>query len=167
MKTTARSEIANKQEHVESSRHAVPIGVAATLLEAYEVNVAIARERFDQNAVVRALFYGAIDPVTLGSFLISFAIIGVRITEPVEGWIRRAGRRCGELGLETLAKALTAGYDAVNAITGQYRPFYYRTAAPADASIEAAAAAHRVPFGAPPRDGKAMTKSGIGNYRDA
>jgi hypothetical protein len=39
-----------------------------------------------------------------------------------------------------------AEYDAVNAITGQYRPFYYRTAAPPDASIDAAvaAAAYRV-----------------------
>jgi hypothetical protein len=39
-----------------------------------------------------------------------------------------------------------AAYDAVNAITGQYRPFYYRTAGPPDASVEAAAAAaaHRV-----------------------
>jgi hypothetical protein len=39
-----------------------------------------------------------------------------------------------------------AEYDAVNAITGQYRPFYYRTEGPPDASIDAAvvAAAHRV-----------------------
>jgi hypothetical protein len=39
-----------------------------------------------------------------------------------------------------------AVYDAVNAITGQYKPFYYRFAAPANASIGAAAvaAAHRV-----------------------
>lgn len=39
-----------------------------------------------------------------------------------------------------------AEYDAVNAITGQYRTFYYRSAGPADASIDAAvaAAAHRV-----------------------
>ncbi|MBZ5619646.1 MAG: vanadium-dependent haloperoxidase [Acidobacteriia bacterium] len=39
-----------------------------------------------------------------------------------------------------------AVYDAVNAITGQYRPFYYRTAGPPAASVEAAAAAaaHRV-----------------------
>ncbi len=37
-------------------------------------------------------------------------------------------------------------YDAVNAITGQYRPFYYKGEGPARASIEAAAAAaaHRV-----------------------
>jgi hypothetical protein len=39
-----------------------------------------------------------------------------------------------------------AVYDAVNAITGQYRPFYYRGAARPDASLESAAvaAAHRV-----------------------
>jgi hypothetical protein len=39
-----------------------------------------------------------------------------------------------------------AVYDAVNAITGQYRPFYYRTAGSSGASVDAAAAAaaHRV-----------------------
>src|SRR5580692_518791 len=39
-----------------------------------------------------------------------------------------------------------AVYDAVNAITGHYQPFYYRVAAPANASTSAAAvaAAHRV-----------------------
>jgi hypothetical protein len=39
-----------------------------------------------------------------------------------------------------------AVYDAVNAITGQYRPFYYHGTGPRDASIDAAvvAAAHRV-----------------------
>ncbi|HLK65083.1 MAG TPA: vanadium-dependent haloperoxidase [Bryobacteraceae bacterium] len=39
-----------------------------------------------------------------------------------------------------------AEYDAVNAITGQYRPFYYRSAGPSDASVDAAVvtAAHRV-----------------------
>jgi len=34
-----------------------------------------------------------------------------------------------------------AVYDAVNAITGQYQPFYYRFAAPANASTGAAAVA--------------------------
>jgi hypothetical protein len=28
------------------------------------------------------------------------------MTEPAEGWIRHTGRRCGELRLEHLAKAL-------------------------------------------------------------
>ena len=39
-----------------------------------------------------------------------------------------------------------AVYDAVNAITGQYQPFYYRIAGPSNASIGAAAvaAAHRM-----------------------
>ncbi len=39
-----------------------------------------------------------------------------------------------------------AVYDAVNAITGQYRPFYYHGSAAPDASVEAAAAAaaHRI-----------------------
>lgn len=39
-----------------------------------------------------------------------------------------------------------AVYDAVNAITGHYQPFYYRFSAPANASVgaAAAAAAHRV-----------------------
>jgi hypothetical protein len=39
-----------------------------------------------------------------------------------------------------------AVYDAVNAITGDYRPFYYQGGGPQDASLEAAAiaAAHRI-----------------------
>jgi hypothetical protein len=39
-----------------------------------------------------------------------------------------------------------AMYDAVNAITGEYEPFYYRIAGPSNASIDAAAAAaaHRI-----------------------
>jgi len=77
-----------------------------TLVEEYEVRLAIARERFDRHPAVRALFQEPIDPVTIEAFLLSFAIAGVRMTEPVEGWIRRAGHRCGELGLERLASAL-------------------------------------------------------------
>src|SRR5215468_10183335 len=42
--------------------------------------------------------------------------------------------------------ASLAVYDAVNTITGQYRPFYYHGTAPQNASVDAAvaAAAHRV-----------------------
>jgi hypothetical protein len=45
-----------------------------------------------------------------------------------------------------LAYSSLAMYDAVNAITGDYEPFYYRIAAPSNASIDAAAAAaaHRI-----------------------
>src|ERR1035441_1299236 len=45
-----------------------------------------------------------------------------------------------------LAYSSLAMYDAVNAITGEYEPFYYRFAGPSNASIDAAAvaAAHRI-----------------------
>jgi hypothetical protein len=101
------SEISNAPEQVGSLLpQAVADGTVATLLEAYEARLAIARERFDQHPAVRALFHNTITPATMEAFLISFAIVGVRMTEPVEGWIRRAGLRCGELGLEGLARAL-------------------------------------------------------------
>ena len=90
----------------EDTQQGVTGRAGATLIEEYEVALARTRERFDQHPAVRALFRDPIDPVTMEAFLISFAIVGVRMTEPVEGWIRRAGRRCRELGLEHLAKAL-------------------------------------------------------------
>ena len=45
-----------------------------------------------------------------------------------------------------LAYSSLAMYDAVNAITGEYEPFYYRMAGPSNASVDAAAvaAAHRI-----------------------
>ena len=107
MKNTTMSEISNTLGPAGSaSRQGMSNGAAATLFEDYEARLAIARERFDRHPAVTALFRGPIDPVTMEAFLISFAIAGVRMTEPVEGWIRRAGRRCGELGLEHLARAL-------------------------------------------------------------
>jgi hypothetical protein len=107
MMDNGMSELSPRREQAGSRlRQAVADGSGATLLEEYEARLAIARERFDQHPAVRALFHNPIAPVTMEAFLISFAIVGVRITEPVEGWIRRAGRRCGELGLENLARAL-------------------------------------------------------------
>ena len=98
MKNTGVSEIAGGPEPMRS----------ASLLGEYEARLAAARERFERHSAVRALFHNPIDSVTLEAFLISFAIVGVRMTEPVEGWIRRAGMRCGELGLQDLARALAA-----------------------------------------------------------
>ena len=42
----------------------------------------------------------------LEACLINLNALGVGMTEPVEQWIRRAGKRGGELGLPDLAKAL-------------------------------------------------------------
>jgi len=83
----------------------------------YDRLMAGARQRFDDHPAVAALFRGTLEPETLEAFLIYFNALGVGMTEPVEGWIRRAGRRCGELGLSQLGKALEAhahqeaGYD--------------------------------------------------------
>ena len=35
-----------------------------------------------------------VDPTLLELFLVHFCAAGVHMTEPVEGWIRRAGERC-------------------------------------------------------------------------
>jgi hypothetical protein len=79
-----------------------------SLIEDYEVNLGPVREEFDCHATVRALFRQPLEAVAMEKFLISFAILGVGMTEPVEGWIRRAALKCGELGLVKLAKALDA-----------------------------------------------------------
>jgi hypothetical protein len=72
----------------------------------YEALLVPARKRFYEHPAVRALFRDPLEPETLEAFLIYFSALGVGMTEPVEGWIRRAGRRCEEFGLSKLAKAL-------------------------------------------------------------
>ncbi len=59
--------------------------------------------------------------------------------------VTNAGKAPGAAGV-WLAYSSLAMYDAVNAITGDYQPFYYRIAGPSTASVDAAAvaAAHRV-----------------------
>ena len=107
MKSKEMHDIVNTREQVQASAwQAVADGAGTRLFEEYEARLAIARERFDKHPAVRTLFHDLIRPFTLEAFLISFSILGVRMTEPVEGWIRHAGDRCRELGLEHLAKAL-------------------------------------------------------------
>jgi len=48
------------------------------------------------------------DPLVLELFLIQYCALGVAMTEPVEGWIRRAGERCQELGYADVAAFLLA-----------------------------------------------------------
>jgi hypothetical protein len=45
-------------------------------------------------------------PELLERFLIEFCATGVHMTEPVEGWIRRAGGRCIQVGLPALGRSL-------------------------------------------------------------
>jgi hypothetical protein len=68
--------------------------------------VATARKRLHEDPRLRALFDPAIDPARLHWFLMQFSAWGIQMTEPVEGWIRRAGQRCQELGHGDLGRAL-------------------------------------------------------------
>ena len=79
--------------------------MAASSLEKYNRSLAAVRERFDANPALNAVRSND-DPQMLELFLLYFCAIGAQMTQPVEGWIRRAASRCAELGFEELAKAL-------------------------------------------------------------
>jgi hypothetical protein len=85
--------------------------------ESYEAAVRPARERFARSPAVVEVLSPDVDPHLLESFLIHFCALGVGVTEPVEGWIRRAGEACVARGLDDLGRALVrhardeAGHD--------------------------------------------------------
>jgi len=72
----------------------------------YEQQMEPARSRFAENPTLAVLTAADIDPLLLQLFLLNFASMGVRMTEPVEGWILRAAERCQELGDAELGRAL-------------------------------------------------------------
>jgi hypothetical protein len=72
----------------------------------YEKQMAQARSQFALTPGITTIISPSIDPILLKLFLISFCATGVRMTEPVEDWIRRAGERCELLGFKDLGKAL-------------------------------------------------------------
>jgi hypothetical protein len=82
-----------------------------------------------------------------------FLAVGLHAANVVSDWnaiasttiVKNAGKAPGAAGV-WFAYSSLAVYDAVNAITGQYRPFYYQIAGPPDASVDVAAAvaAHRI-----------------------
>jgi hypothetical protein len=74
----------------------------------YEPHVRDARNRLETHPRVRALLELSVDPALLERFLMQFCSLGVRMTEPVDGWIRRAGERCISLGLEEVGRALVS-----------------------------------------------------------
>jgi hypothetical protein len=71
-------------------------------LHEYEQQMVLPRERFAISPGLTAILSPTIDPALLELFLVHFCAMGVHMTEPVEGWICRAGARCVELGLEAL-----------------------------------------------------------------
>ncbi|PCC69515.1 hypothetical protein SAMN02745121_06322 [Nannocystis exedens] len=88
-------------------------------LELYEECVQPARARFARGEWVTRVIGGELSPDQLELFLLCFCALGVQMTAPVEGWIRRAGERCLAAGLHDLGTALVAharheaGHDAM------------------------------------------------------
>jgi hypothetical protein len=73
-------------------------GGTCPMVDEYEALMPPARQRFDEHPAVAALFRDRLEIETLEAFLIYFCALGVGMTEPVDQWIRRAGRKCGEFG---------------------------------------------------------------------
>src|SRR5262245_22222473 len=68
--------------------------------------MAPARGRFAEGVGLAVLLSPGTAPEDLERFLACFCAIGRRLTEPVEGWIRRAGERCTSTGQAELGRAL-------------------------------------------------------------
>lgn len=74
--------------------------------ELYTPHVSAARSQLETDPGIRTLLDPAIDPVLLERYLITYNASGVHMTEPVEGWIRRAGERCIAVGLPKIGRSL-------------------------------------------------------------
>lgn len=72
----------------------------------FDPHVQPARRAFHSDPTVERITSPDCDPALLDRFLIQFCAQGVRMTEPVEGWIRRAGERTESIGLTDLGQAL-------------------------------------------------------------
>lgn len=78
-------------------------------LERYARQVQPARRVFATDPAVGLIQDPAIGASRIEAFLVYFSALGVAMTEPVEGWIRRAGQACvraGGPGLAELGAAL-------------------------------------------------------------
>ena len=79
---------------------------SAAALREYDRLIQPARDRFAAGRGIRGMTSPDTDARTMAAFLLHFSALSVPITEPVEGWIRRAGDRCTAIGLPELGKAL-------------------------------------------------------------
>ena len=84
------------------------MGTVTAAVSGYESALKDARIQFHSHPAVMSVLSPTINPDLLHLFLVYFSALGVQITEPVEGWIQRAGVRCGELGFSDLGRALIA-----------------------------------------------------------
>ena len=75
-------------------------------LYCYESGVERARKHFAEESGIAILLAPDIDPLLLEQFFIHFCSRGVTLTEPVEDWLIRSGKRCEEVGFVQLGRAL-------------------------------------------------------------
>ncbi|MEN9577235.1 MAG: hypothetical protein RJA70_244 [Pseudomonadota bacterium] len=109
-----------------------------SLIQEYNTALSGARESMVTHPKIREILAEDVSPQLLHRFLIQYCALGVQITEPVDGWIRRAGQRCKEVGLVELGESLRkhaeheAGHhlmfiDDVHALVGLYNSKYGAT----------------------------------------
>jgi len=75
-------------------------------LRDYDQLIGQARQRFATTKGIRAMVSQDTEARAMTAFLLHFSALSVPITEPVEGWIRRAGEQCDALGLTEIGRAL-------------------------------------------------------------
>jgi hypothetical protein len=80
-------------------------------LSDYEAALSEPRGEFPSLSGLSAMLDSDVEQDTLELFLIHFSAFGVAMTEPVDGWIRRAGERCASLGLNELGRSLVMHAD--------------------------------------------------------
>ncbi|WNG35236.1 hypothetical protein F0U61_17385 [Archangium violaceum] len=76
------------------------------LKKLYEPHTLLARSLLDSDSSLRRLLDPSIKPEVLERFLIEWMARGAYMTEPVDGWIRRTGQRCIDLGMQKLGQSL-------------------------------------------------------------
>ncbi|HTB76203.1 MAG TPA: hypothetical protein VK762_23305 [Polyangiaceae bacterium] len=76
--------------------------------ELYTPRLVRTRDLVVHSGILKTILDDAADPRVLERFLIEYCSLGVQITEPVEDWIERAGRRCLEIELPEVGNALVS-----------------------------------------------------------
>jgi hypothetical protein len=76
------------------------------LKEQYDSQLADARRLLATDDRLLALIDPALDSTVMERFLIQYSSLAVQMTEPVEGWIRRAGERTIQVGLPDIGARL-------------------------------------------------------------
>lgn len=82
------------------------ISSSESAIREYEKLLQPARQRFASSAGIQGMIDPETEAQTMAAFLLHFSALSIPITEPVEGWILRAGESCSALGLGKIANSL-------------------------------------------------------------